>query len=56
VDGNIVVRDRALKRQDVHEIFARASSRAQDLIERSGLRDRVVPNWRHVNPQQGGTI
>jgi 5-methylthioadenosine/S-adenosylhomocysteine deaminase len=56
VNGDIVVRDRALKRQDVHEIFARASSRAQDLIERSGLRDRVVPNWRHVNPQQGGTI
>jgi len=46
VDGAIVVRDRRLvRREALDDIFASAQRRAQDIIARSGLQERIQPNW-----------
>jgi 5-methylthioadenosine/S-adenosylhomocysteine deaminase len=46
VNGDVVVSAGKLARYDaVRELFAAAETRAQDVIVKSGLKDRVIPKW-----------
>ena len=49
VNGSIVVRERRLTKMNaIDGVFSRASARAQEIIAKSGLQDRVVPNWQRA--------
>lgn len=57
VNGNVVVRSRKLVNSDIaDDLFSRASSRAQDIIAKSGLQSRIAPNWKTTwNPNRSHT-
>ena len=48
VDGEIVVRAGRLARGDaVDGVLAATRTRARDLIDKAGLRERLAPRWTH---------